>query len=159
MSILEAVRDDAASWPGSQESLSKDVCGSPHGLRHKLSGYKGARVSIEDVLVIMQLTGGRNTIKELCRELSGVFVELPPPHEEVDNTDLLAESQAITICVGNLFDAVNHAVTKHNEIDELLRTQIERRSVELREQVVRYVTLLMMVYGKPVRPEKSSSDS
>ncbi|PXX49394.1 phage regulatory CII family protein [Aquitalea magnusonii] len=154
MSILEAARRDAEQWVGTQESLSKDVCGSANGLRHKLSGFKGAKLSVEDALSLMLLTRGRHTITEMCRELGGVFVELPPPEEPVENTDLLAESQAITVRMAELFDSVNTAITKHNEIDTGYRLHIQDRGQALTEQVVKYLTLLMQIYGteQPAAP-------
>ena len=145
MSIYDAVRADCRMWKGTQESLSRDVCGSAQGLRHKLAGYKGSILSVEDAQSVMLLTGGRHTITEMARELGGMYLQLVS--EEVDNADLISECYKIQQRMADLFDALSKSVGNDGVIDELEQHQIDDKACELREQVMQYLVLNYRVFG------------
>lgn len=148
MSVNDALHADSKRWPGTQESLSRDVCGSAQGLRHKLSGYKGSVLSVHDALTIMQLTGGRETIQEMARELGGVFIQLPQIDAIVDNTDLLAAGRDVTVAVGEFFSAEQTALA--DERLEIFEQEILQRGAhKVTQRMMRYLALLVRVFGVP----------
>ncbi|GAB2885285.1 hypothetical protein GCM10027202_12360 [Microvirgula curvata] len=147
MGLQDAIRADADSWPGLQEELSRTVCGSAQGLRHKLVGYKGAKFSPEELAMLMLATGSRHTVTALARELGGVFLQLPPLTSGVDLSTLEAECQAVTMRLADMFAEIHQAVANDGQIDGDERKRIEASSHALREQVLRYLTLSFRLYA------------
>ncbi|BAK75408.1 hypothetical protein NH8B_0573 [Pseudogulbenkiania sp. NH8B] len=147
MSLNDAIRSDVEQWPGTQESLSRDVCGSAQGLRHKLAGYKGSTLRPEELVMIQLMTGGRHFVTAMARELGGVYLQLPPLGDELDNGDLLAECQEITARLSELFAELAKSIANDGVIDAGERGRCDARAHALREQVVRYLALSYRVYG------------
>jgi len=146
MSLNDAIRSDVEQWPGTQESLSRDVCGSAQGLRHKLAGYKGSTLRPEELVMIQLMTGGRHFVTAMARELGGVYLQLPPLSEELDNGDLLAECHAVSLRLAELFGELASA-TADGVIKPDERARCDARAHALREQVMRYLALSYRVYG------------
>lgn len=146
MSLNDAIRNDVEQWPGTQESLSRDVCGSAQGLRHKLAGYKGSTLRPEELVMIQLMTGGRHFVTAMARELGGVYLQLPPVAEELDNADLLAECQAVSLKLAELFAELAKSASD-GVIDAGERDRCDARAHALREQVMRYLALSYRVYG------------
>ncbi|MDR3427960.1 phage regulatory CII family protein [Silvimonas sp.] len=147
MSLNDAIREDCKVWRGTQESLSRDLFGSADGLRHKLIGYRGSRIQLEDAMSLMLLTGGRATINEMARELGGVFLQLPAIDAEFDNTELHAEIALVTVKLGELLGEVSISVANDGKIDAAEEKRIESRRHELFTQIMHYITLSLRVYG------------
>lgn len=150
MSLNDAIRNDVEQWPGTQESLSRDVCGSAQGLRHKLAGYKGSTLRPEELVMIQLMTGGRHFVTAMARELGGVYLQLPPLSDELDNGDLVAECQAVSMKLAELFAELAGSIANDGVIDAGERARCNDRAHALREQVMRYLSLSYRVYdGEP----------
>lgn len=147
MSLQDAIRADVDQWAGRQEELSRVVCGSAQGLRHKLVGFKGAKFSPEELLMLQLATGGRHTVTAMARELDGVFLQLPPVGEELDPADLAGECQAVTVRLAEMFAEIGKSIAHDGQINTDEREAIEARAHALREQVVRYLQLSFRLYA------------
>lgn len=148
MSLTDALHADCKRWPGTQESLSRDVCGSAQGLRHKIAGYKGSVLGLHEALTVMQLTGGRATVCEFARELGGVFVQLPQVDVVLDNTDLMSASHEVTVALGALFAEMQQALVDER-IESHEREQLERLAHRINEKVVQWLQLSLRVFAVP----------
>nr|WP_294864369.1 phage regulatory CII family protein [uncultured Pseudogulbenkiania sp.] len=150
MSLNDAIRSDVEQWPGTQESLSRDVCGSAQGLRHKLAGYKGSTLRPEELVMIQLMTGGRHFVTAMARELGGMYLQLPSVAEDLDNGDLVAECQAVSMKLAELFSELAGSIANDGVIDAGERVRCNERAHALREQVMRYLALSYRVYdGEP----------
>lgn len=154
MSILEALRSDCHHWGGTQEALSQSVCGSAAGLRHKLAGYKGSIMGLEEAQTIMLLTGGRATIEAQARELGGVYLQLPPVSDAIDNADLVLECHEIQRRLSAMFAALSEAIINDGRIDASEREGIDLLAHGVREQIIRYLGLSYRVYRDPTEPRE-----
>lgn len=147
MSLQDAIRADVDQWQGRQEELSRMVCGSAQGLRHKLVSFKGSKFDPEELVMLQLATGGRNTVTAMARELGGVFMQLPPVSEEMDSADLAEECQAVTLRLAEMFSEIHKALSNDGQIDRGERECIETKSHALREQVARYLQLSFRLYA------------
>lgn len=155
--MIDALHADCKRWPGTQESLSRDVCGSAQALRHKLSGYKGSVLSVHDALTVMQLTGGRETIQAMARELGGVYIQLPQMDAIVDNTDLLSAGRDITVAMGDFFAAEQTALADER-LDVGEQKILQRKVHKVTQRLVRYLALVVRVFGVPQEADHESEN-
>lgn len=146
-SLTEAIREDVGRWPGTQASLSVDVFGADQTLRHKLVGYKGSVLGLEDVMSIMQLTGGRATIHEQARMLGGVYLQLPPMPEHVENADLQGECHRLFAALTDVLVEVTTALANDGKIDSKERRRIERKRHVACTMMANYLGINYLVYG------------
>lgn len=150
MSLQDAIRADVDQWAGRQEELSRMVCGSAQGLRHKLVEFKGSKFSPEELLMLQLASGGRHTVTAMARELGGMYLQLPPVDEEMDPTDLVRECQAVTQRQADLFAEIAESIARDGQITADERKAIEAREHALREQVARYLQLSFRLYAPRV---------
>ena len=147
MGLNEAVRRDCEKWPGTQGGLSRELFGVEDRLRHKLIGFRGNRFWLEDAMSVMQLTGGRETIHEMARELGGIYVHVGDVVPEYDNTDICEELEKVTMCFGDLAREARSSINDDGKIDAEEENRLNQRRHALCTQVVTYVHRLLMVYG------------
>lgn len=145
--LTEAIREDVSRWPGTQASLSLAVFGSEQALRHKMTGYKGSVLGLEDALSIMQLTEGRATIHEQARQLGGVYLQLPPLPDLVDNADLQAECHRLFQSLTDVLAEISGALSNDGRIDSKERRQIERKRHAACTMMAQYLGLNYLLYG------------
>jgi hypothetical protein len=147
MSLIEAVRKDVGLWRGNQESLSQALFSKPRTMSHKLSGFKGMALSMEEAVELMLLTGGRDTMHAIARELGGVFIPLPEGSTEFENADICAEMERIYMAMGDLVRETRASIDNDGKIDG----GEERLIHDLRQKAVTclasYVFRVMAVYG------------
>lgn len=146
MSLEDAIAADARAFEGSQEELSRRACGSATGLRYKLAHYKGMHFRPDELVMIQLLTGGRATIGAMAAELGGVYLQLPPVCETLDNGDLEEELGLVQERLADLLREMREA-KQDGEIDRNERRQLDRRGHEVNAQVMRYLALSYRVYG------------
>lgn len=101
--LSHAIKADVAAFAGTQVDLSREVCGSNQGLRHKIANVKGQALHPAELVRLQQVSGSRHVIQEMARTLGGVFVSLP---SEID-----ADSSSSSICIalGDLHRAMRDA--------------------------------------------------
>ena len=75
-SLSHAIKLDAEVFHGTQIELSRQVCGSNQGLRHKIAQFRGSALHPDELVALQQVSGGRHTIQEMARLLGGVFVPI-----------------------------------------------------------------------------------
>lgn len=145
--LTEAIHEDVGLWPGTQASLSMAVCGSEQALRHKTIGHKGSVLGLHDILSVMQLTGGRATMHELARQLGGVYLQLPPIPDQVDNSDLQAECHRLFQSLTDVLAEISGALSNDGRIDSKERRQIERKRHAACTMMAQYLGLNYLLYG------------
>lgn len=145
--VIAAARLDCALWRAGQEDLSRAVTGYPQTLRHKLTGHNRAVLGVDDALSLMELTGGRNTIAAMARQLNGVFVQLPEVGAIEDNEDLLLALMQISTAFGELSNKAQHAVGNDGVVDAHERAGLLDTAQAMHGKVLHYLALLSRVYG------------
>lgn len=96
--LTSAIKADAAAFSGRQTDLSRAVCGSNQGLRHKIANFRGQALRPEELVVLQQASGGRHTVQEMARLLGGVFVPLPTPAQTRDGGVMLVMIALADLC-------------------------------------------------------------
>ncbi|WP_410498131.1 phage regulatory CII family protein [Chitinibacter sp. S2-10] len=145
--VIEAAREDCALFRGGQEDLSRAVTGYPQTLRHKLTGHNRAVLGVDDALSVMELTGGRNTICAMARQLGGVYIQLPAMGELEDNEDLMLSFLSASMALGDLARKAQAAVADDGVVDVHERNGLLKTAHELQGKVLHYLTQLDRVYG------------
>ncbi|WP_027469186.1 phage regulatory CII family protein [Deefgea rivuli] len=146
-SVVDAARADCRLWAYSQEDLSQKVTGYPQTLRHKLTGHNRAVLGVDDALSVMELTGGRNTIAAMARQLNGVFVQLPELGAIEDDEDLLVALMHISTAFGELSTRAQQAVGNDGRVDVRERAGLLNTAQTVHAKVLHYLALLDRVYG------------
>lgn len=146
MSLQDAIAADSRAYEGSQEELSRRVCGSSTGLRYKLAHYKGMHFRPDELVMIQLLSGERSTIKAMAAELGGVYLQLPAVNESLENGDLEVELGMVQERLADLLREMREA-KRDGEIDGRERRQLDRRGHEAITQLMRYLALSYRVYG------------
>ncbi|ERE07201.1 phage regulatory CII family protein [Pseudogulbenkiania ferrooxidans] len=146
-SLDDAIREDVARWPHSQESLSRVVCGSAQGLRHKLVHFKGQHLRPEELVMLQLSSGGRHTVSAMARELGGAFLMLPPTEVCLDNQDLLVEANKIHAALGTLLTQMNEFIQNDGQIDEGEKAKLDAQGHAAYVQILRFLSLTYRVYG------------
>lgn len=145
-SLQDAIGADVRAYAGSQEELSRRVCGSATGLRYKLAHYKQMHFRPEELVMLQLLTGSCATISAMAAELGGVFLQLPPVDETLDNGDLEDELGKVQERLADLLREMREA-KQDGEIDRSERRKLDRRGHEVNAQLMRYLALSYRVYG------------
>lgn len=147
MGLDDAIRADARLFDGTQEELSRRVCGSATGLRYKMTGYRGMHLRVPELVTLQLVTGGRNSVTAMARELGGVFLQLPAMDAELlDNSDLELELMSMQVRLGELLAAMAEA-KRDGVIDRPERVQLDGLGHEVIRQLKRYLALSYLVYG------------
>lgn len=121
LDLTDAIKRDVSVFGGTQAELSRQVCGSNQGLRHKIAQFRGSSLRPEELIVLQQISGGRHTVQEMSRLLGGVFVALP---EEV-NVDEATSN--IYISLGLLHSAMREACSD-GVISACERVELEQKA-------------------------------
>ncbi|WP_155419410.1 phage regulatory CII family protein [Chromobacterium subtsugae] len=148
-SLDAALRRDAEQWRGNHEELSRLVCGSGQGLRHKLSHFKGQFLRPHETVALQQATGGRHFVTEMARQLGGVFLMMPPPAVDLDNQDLLLQVNHMHAELGRLLETMNEFVRNDGVIDGDEKQSLDQQGHEVYAQILRFLALTYRVYGTP----------
>ncbi|OHX10485.1 hypothetical protein BI347_22170 [Chromobacterium sphagni] len=144
-----ALQKDAEQWRSGHEELSRAVCGSGQGLRHKLSHFKGQFLRPHEIMLLQLATGGRHFVSELARQLGGVFLMMPPAAVELDNQDLLLQVNHMHAELGRLLESMNEFVRNDGVIDGNEKWALDQQGHEVYAQILRFLSLTYRVYGTP----------
>lgn len=144
--LQDAIGSDVRAYAGSQEELSRRVCGSATGLRYKLAHYKQMHFRPEELVMLQLLAGSRHTVGAMAAELGGVFLQLPPVDETLANGDLESELSAVQERLADLLREMREA-KRDGEIDSGERRRLDARGHEVIAQLTRYLALSYQVYG------------
>ncbi|KPC53009.1 hypothetical protein WG78_10980 [Amantichitinum ursilacus] len=147
MGLNDAMRRDCEKWPGTQGGLSQEIFGVEDRLRHKLIGFRGNRLWLDDAMSIMQMTGGRETIHEMARQLGGIYVHVGDIAPEYDNTDICEELEKVTMALGDLAREARASINDDGKIDADEEGRILARHHQLCTQAMTYVHRMVAIYG------------
>lgn len=148
LGIDEAIGADVRAYAGSGEELSRRVFGSPSALRHKLARYKGQYFKPEDLVMLMLITGSRETVKAIAHNLDGVFLQLPPIDADIGQEELEQQCMALTMRLGELFAEMTKSL-EDGVIEGHERLALEAKAHEVRAAISSWLQLSYRVYEEP----------
>lgn len=152
MSLVDAIGADVRQYNGTQEELSRRVCGSATGLRYKLANYRGMHFQPGELVMLQLLSGGRNTINAMAAELGGVYLQLPDVDAVLDGSDLEEEVERLQETIGELFREMREA-KRDKVIDPDEKRALDRRGHHVVTQIKRYLALSYRIYGADLDAE------
>ncbi|UOP05321.1 phage regulatory CII family protein [Conchiformibius kuhniae] len=120
--LTSAIKADAAAFSGRQTDLSRAVCGSNQGLRHKITNFRGQALHPDELVALQQVSGSRHTVQEMARLLGGVFVPLPKCGWENDGERSV---MTVSLSLAELFQAVL-SVQAAGSVSAAERLRLER---------------------------------
>ena len=149
MDTKDAIELDIKNSVFNNGSLSRHLYGNENTLRHKVDGYKGSVLHVEDIMRIMEATGSRETIKALAQSLGGVFIQLPEENEEIENQDLMLKNQQIVIKLGEFFNKYATSISDGTlSIPE--NKSLKKDIFDIASELLGFLAISDLVYGERV---------
>ncbi|UXY13845.1 hypothetical protein N8I74_10980 [Chitiniphilus purpureus] len=146
MSVRDVIHQLCLQFPGGYDAMAVAVGVSTGAmLRQKVLGHKGARLDIDEALMIQSASDNHQVIEALARECNGQFVYVPAA-SAVDRVDIGRALSELSIRTGALAQTFSESV-RDDELDLIERRALEAGARAVGECAMSFAALCVAVYG------------